>query len=66
METTPPKDSPADFEANLFAGSSEKAKELYRESKRVRRLADRKSWWLNRGKEPSATETQRTPNSFEG
>jgi len=64
-ETTPPKDSPGDHEANLFIGSTSKAQELYAESKRVRRLAERKAWWNNRQKEPSATGRERPIGNLE-
>jgi hypothetical protein len=43
-----------DHEAQLFSGSSEKAKQLHKESKRVRRLADRRAWWQQHGKPPAS------------
>lgn len=64
-ETTPPKDSPGDHEANLFIGSTSKAQELYAESKRVRRRADRKAWWNQNRPQPSATERERPVNNLE-
>lgn len=62
----PPKDSPSDHEANLFAGASPRAQELYAQSKRVRRLAARRAWWNEHGKQqPSATEQMRGPSDIE-
>jgi hypothetical protein len=43
--TSGPQDIPEDHEANLFSGASEKAKQLFTESKRVRRAAERRLWW---------------------
>jgi len=43
-----PQDIP-DHEANLFEGASEKAKQLFTESKRVRRQVERKLWWQANG-----------------
>jgi len=40
-----PKDKPKDHEAELFDKSSEKAKELFAEAKKVRRQAERRTWW---------------------
>lgn len=60
---TPPKDSPSDHEANLFIGSSSKARELFKEAKRVRRLTERKLWWNSR--QPSAADQTRGVNNLE-
>jgi hypothetical protein len=55
----PPQDSPEDHEANLFTGSSERAKELYAQTKRVRRLAARREWWNQNKPQPKATDETR-------
>jgi hypothetical protein len=34
-----------DHEANLFSDAPEHVRSLFKEAKKVRRLADRKSWW---------------------
>jgi len=38
-----PKDQ--DHEAKLFLGAPEHVQKLFKEAKRVRRVADRKLWW---------------------
>ena len=62
---TPPKDSPSDHEANLFTSAPEHVKRLFTEAKRVRRLADRKAWWNQNQKQPSAAEHERPINNIE-
>jgi hypothetical protein len=61
----PPKDSPADHENGLFIGSSDRAQELYKEAKRVRRLSERKAWWNQNQKQPSAAEHERPVGNIE-
>lgn len=51
MQDPQPVDGPTgpqdkqDQEAKLFESSSERAQQLFRESKRVRRQVERKLWW---------------------
>lgn len=40
-----------DHESGLFAGASDKARELFAESKRVRRAVERRQWWTQHGKD---------------
>jgi len=47
-----------DHEGELFSGSSERAQQLYRESKRVRRLTERKLWWQANGAKPREPEKE--------
>jgi hypothetical protein len=42
--TSSPQDK-QDAERGLFEGASDKAKELFAESKRVRRQVERRLWW---------------------
>jgi len=61
----PPKDSPSDHEAGLFVGAPAHVRALYSESKRIRRLEARRSWWNKNGRQPRAAEQARPINNLE-
>jgi hypothetical protein len=56
-----------DHEGELFSGSSERAQQLYRESKRVRRLTERKLWWeQNKLRTPNTNEQNKSGGQEQG